>query len=71
MQFEFTSGGSFPEDLSSYKLIIHCGACMLNEKQMQDRIGIAKSQGIPMTNYGIAIAYLNNILGRSIKPLGM
>ena len=71
VQFEFTSGGTFPEDLSNYKLIIHCGACMLNEKQMQDRIGIAKSQGIPMTNYGLAIAYLNNILGRSIKPLGM
>ena len=71
VQFEFTSGGTFPEDLSNYKLIIHCGACMLNEKQMQDRIRIAKNQGIPMTNYGIAIAYLNGILGRSIEPLGM
>ena len=71
VQFEFTSGGTFPEDLSNYKLIIHCGACMLNEKQMQDRIRIAKNQGIPMTNYGIAIAYLNGILGRSIEPLGI
>ena len=71
VQFEFTSGGTFPEDLSNYKLIVHCGACMLNEKQMQDRIRIAKNQGIPMTNYGIAIAYLNGILGRSIEPLGM
>ncbi len=71
VQFEFTSGGTFPEDLSNYKLIIHCGACMLNEKQMQDRIRMAKNQGIPMTNYGIAIAYLNGILGRSIEPLGM
>lgn len=71
VQFEFTSGGDFPEDLGNYKLIIHCGACMLNEKQMQDRIRIAKNQGIPMTNYGIAIAYLNDILGRSIEPLGM
>ena len=71
VQFEFTSGGDFPEDLENYKLIIHCGACMLNEKQMQDRIRIAKNQGIPMTNYGIAIAYLNDILGRSIEPLGM
>ena len=44
---------------------------MLNEKQMQDRIRIAKNQGIPMTNYGIAIAYLNGILGRSIEPLGI
>lgn len=71
VQFEFTSGGDFPEDLANYKLIIHCGACMLNEKQMQDRIRMAKNQGIPMTNYGIAIAYLNGILGRSIEPLGM
>ena len=71
VQFEFTSGGTFPEDLSNYKLIVHCGACMLNEKQMHDRIRIAKNQGIPMTNYGIAIAYLNDILGRSIEPLGM
>lgn len=71
VQFEFTSGGDFPEDLENYKLIIHCGACMLNEKQMQDRIRIAKNQGILMTNYGIAIAYLNDILGRSIEPLGM
>ena len=71
VQFEFTSGGEFPEDLADYKLIIHCGACMLNEKQMQDRIRLAKNQGIPMTNYGIAIAYLNNILSRSIEPLGI
>ena len=71
VQFEFTSGGDFPEDLANYKLIIHCGACMLNEKQMHDRIRIAKNQGIPMTNYGIAIAYLNGILGRSIEPLGI
>lgn len=71
VQFEFTSGGDFPEDLGNYKLIIHCGACMLNEKEMQDRIRIAKNQRIPMTNYGIAIAYLNDILGRSIEPLGM
>ena len=71
VQFEFTSGGEFPEDLADYKLIIHCGACMLNEKQVQDRIRLAKNQGIPMTNYGIAIAYLNNILSRSIEPLGM
>ena len=71
IQFEFTSGSDFPMDLSSYKLVIHCGACMLNEKQMQERIGKAKDQEIPMTNYGIAIAYLNGILKRSIEPLGM
>lgn len=66
--FEFTSGGNFPENLEDYKLIIHCGACMLNEKQMQERMRRAKEQGIPMTNYGITIAYLNGILQRSIEP---
>ena len=69
--FEFTSGGQFPQDVSKYALIIHCGACMLNEKQMQERIVIAKQQDVVMTNYGIAIAYLNGILGRSIEPLNI
>ncbi|MBR4983548.1 MAG: [Lachnospiraceae bacterium] len=68
IDFEFTSGGDFPEKLEEYKLIIHCGACMLNEKQMQERIMLAKEQNIPMTNYGITIAYLNGILQRSIEP---
>ena len=71
IQFEFTSGTNFPVDLSGYKLVIHCGACMLNEEQMQERIAIAKNKEVPMTNYGIAIAYLNGILSRSIEPLGM
>ena len=71
LTFEFTSGGDFPENIKDYKLIIHCGACMLNEKQMQARMTGAKINKIPMTNYGIAIAYLNGILKRSIKPFGM
>lgn len=71
IQFEFTSGSNFPIDLTDYKLVIHCGACMLNEKQMQERLAIAKDKEVPMTNYGIAIAYLNGILGRSIEPLGI
>lgn len=66
--FEFTSGGDFPENLEEYKLIIHCGACMLNEKQMQARMEQAKKSGILMTNYGITIAYLNGILKRSLEP---
>lgn len=70
LRFEFTSGTDFPKDLSAYKLIIHCGACMLNEKQMQARILAAKEQKVPMTNYGITIAYLNGILERSIEPFG-
>ncbi len=69
--FEFTSGGNFPENLADYKLIIHCGACMLNEKQMQARAASAKKNGIPMTNYGITIAYLNGILMRSIQPFSV
>lgn len=67
--FVFTSGGEFPSDLSPFKLIIHCGACMLNEKEMQHRYNIAKEQNIPMTNYGIAIAHMHGILLRSIEPM--
>lgn len=69
--FEFTSGGDFPEDISKYKLVIHCGACMLNERQMQTREALVKLAGIPMSNYGIVIAYLNGILERSIEPFIM
>ena len=69
IEFDFTSGGDFPKDLKEYKLIIHCGACMLNELQMKQRIVLAKEKEVPMTNYGIAIAFLNNILDRSIEIL--
>ena len=67
-QFEWTSGTGFAEDLSKYKLIIHCGACMLNEKEMQHRIHCAQQQGVPITNYGITIAYINGILRRTLSP---
>ncbi|MDE6313793.1 MAG: [FeFe] hydrogenase H-cluster maturation GTPase HydF [Lachnospiraceae bacterium] len=67
MQFSFTSGTEFPEDLSDYHLIIHCGGCMLNEREMKHRLITAKEQNIPMTNYGIAIAYMNGILKRSVE----
>ena len=67
-QFEWTSGTGFAEDLSKYKLIIHCGACMLNEKEMQHRIRCAQQQGVPITNYGITIAYINGILKRTLEP---
>ncbi len=67
--FEFTSGNNFPEDLSPYQMIIHCGGCMLNQREMESRADRAKSQGIPQTNYGILIAYLNGILERSLKFL--
>nr|MBQ4318557.1 [FeFe] hydrogenase H-cluster maturation GTPase HydF [Clostridia bacterium] len=66
-QYSFTSGGTFPEDLSEYKLIIHCGGCMLNEAEMQHRIAAAKAQDIPFTNYGVTIAHTNGILRRSLE----
>lgn len=65
--FHFTNGTEFPEDLSPYKLIIHCGGCMLNASEMQHRITSSKEQQIPITNYGIAIAYMHGILKRSVK----
>lgn len=68
-QFSFSSGTGFPQDLSPYKLIIHCGACMLNEREVAHRNQCALEQGIPMTNYGIAIAYMHGILRRTIAPL--
>ena len=68
-EFCFSSGTEFPADLSSYKLIIHCGGCMLNEKEMQHRNKVAASQNVPMTNYGIAIAYMHGILKRTVAPL--
>ena len=68
IRFAFTSGGSFPEDLSPYKLVVHCGGCMLNEREMQNRQGAAEEGGVPYTNYGIMIAYINGILKRSLAP---
>lgn len=67
VEFEFTGGGEFPSDLSPYAMIIHCGGCTLNEREMKYRLKCAEEQNIPMTNYGIAIAYMNGILDRSIE----
>ena len=67
-EFIFTSGTEFPLDLSPYKMIIHCGSCMLNEREMQYRIKCAADQNIPFTNYGITIAYINGILKRTVEP---
>ena len=71
LEFQFTSGTEFPIDLSEYALIVHCGGCILNEREMKYRLKCAEDQNIPMTNYGICIAYLNGILERSIRPLGI
>ncbi len=68
-RFEFTSGGSFPDDLSDYRVVVHCGGCMLNEKEMQYRQKAAQQAGVPMVNYGIAIAKMNGILDRALEPI--
>lgn len=65
----FTSGGTFPDSLSEYKVVVHCGGCMLNEKEMQHRQKVAKESGVPMVNYGVAIAAMNGILDRALQPL--
>ena len=65
-EFVFSSGTEFPDDLSPYKLIIHCGGCMLNEREMKYRLQCAQDQSIPITNYGIAIAHMQGILKRSV-----
>lgn len=67
-RYQFTSGGEFPENLQDTALVIHCGGCMLNEAEMKSRIRICKEQGVPITNYGIAIAALHGILQRSLGP---
>lgn len=66
LAFHFTSGTEFPDDLSPYRLIIHCGGCTLNEREMQYRIKCAADSGVPMTNYGTMIAYIHGILARSV-----
>ena len=71
LKFDFTSGGSFPEDLTPYRLVIHCGGCMLNEKEMRARKNRAVAQGVPFVNYGVAIAHMKGILERAIRPLGL
>lgn len=68
VQFEFTSGAEFPTDLSKYKMVIHCGACMLNEREMKYRLKCAEDAGIPISNYGISIAHMTGILKRSVEP---
>lgn len=67
-EFSFTSGGEFPEDLSSFALVIHCGGCMLNEAAMQHRLDAAAEAGVPIVNYGVAIAQMHGILARSLEP---
>ncbi len=65
--YTFTSGGEFPENLEGYRLVVHCGGCMLNEAEMKSRVGRAQKAGVPIVNYGIAIAQMHGILQRSLE----
>ncbi len=68
--FTWVSGGEFPEDLGKYKLVVHCGGCMLNAREMQWRLGACKAAGVPATNYGTLIAHIHGILDRSVAIFG-
>ena len=68
LQLEWTSGGAFPQDLSKYDLIVHCGACMLTRREVLRRLDVSIVQGVPMVNYGVLIASLHGILERAISP---
>lgn len=68
LRFVFTSGGEFPKDLSEFSMVVHCGGCMLNGREMKRRIKEGETQGIPITNYGMLIAYLHGIFDRALEP---
>lgn len=69
LDLQWSSGTEFPHDLTCFDLVIHCGGCMLNEKEMRFRMNSANEQGVPFTNYGTAIAFMNGILERTLQPL--
>ena len=71
LNFEFSSGIEFPKNLDKYALVVHCGGCMLNEKEMKHRISYTNNQGLEIVNYGILLAYLNGILQRAVEPLSI
>jgi predicted GTPase len=68
LTFNHVSGREFPFDLTDYDLVLHCGGCMLNRKEVLSRLEEAHQAGVPVINYGMAIAYLHNILDRALKP---
>lgn len=69
--YEWTSGREFPEDLSAYRLVVHCGGCMLNAREMRWRLHHAAAQGVPVTNYGVTIAHVHGILPRVLSPFNL
>ncbi|MHB8124910.1 MAG: [FeFe] hydrogenase H-cluster maturation GTPase HydF [Desulfitobacteriaceae bacterium] len=68
LDFHWSNGHGFPEDLAAYKLVVHCGACMINRREMLSRIMQAQSAGVPIVNYGVCIAYIMGILPRALSP---
>ncbi len=69
LQFVTTSGGEFPQDLTPYAAVLHCGGCMLNDREVMNRMRLAVDSGVPFTNYGTAIAQMKGILSRSLQPI--
>ena len=70
VDFSFTSGNEFPDDLSGIACVVHCGGCMLNEREMEHRMDVARQAGVPFVNYGMAIAQMHGILERAMEPFG-
>ena len=68
VDFAFTSGGEFPDDLGDCACVVHCGGCMLNEREMGHRMEVARQAGVPFVNYGMAIAQMHGILDRAMEP---
>jgi hypothetical protein len=68
LQIDTVPGSSYPEDLSSYRLVVHCGACTLNRREMLRRQELPAGAGVPMTNYGVLISFLKNVFPRALRP---
>ena len=68
LEFQWTSGGGFPEDLAEYQLVVHCGGCMINRKEMLTRIERVRSAGVPIVNYGVLLAAAHDLLERALEP---
>jgi predicted GTPase len=68
LKIEVTAGSDYTENLKEFKLVIHCGGCMINKRQMLSRVQKAREQGVPITNYGLAIAYLHKVIERVLEP---
>ena len=71
IEFDFVSGTEFPENIEEYQLVVHCGGCMLNEREMKHRIMTCRKKNVAVTNYGTLIAYMNGILQRTVEPFGL